>query len=152
MWSWGTSPTFLVTLKNNCCSYILSLAVTFLYFHTFPYHILFGSFLLFPVSKVIWSLLVDTPWREVLSANFSQICRCFSLLSSHPRAYPQFSKMLQCSSFHHLQTSFLVININNHQHQYIPIHNLYQYFFWLIENQLLNSSALFIIIIICHSP
>ena len=57
----------------------------------------------------------------------------------------------QYTSFPHLQTSFFVININNYQHQYIPIRDLYKSSFQVVENQLLNSSAPFIIIIICHS-
>ena len=59
--------------------------------------------------------------------------------------------MIQCSYSPHLQTSFFVINRNNQQHQYTPIHNLYKYSWQAVENQMLNSSALFINIIICHS-
>ena len=54
--------------------------------------------------------------------------------------------MLQFSHFPHLKTSFFVINRNNHHHQYIPIHNLYKSSFQVVENQLLISSALIIII------
>ena len=68
----------------------------------------------------------------------------------HPRVDPHLADMFQCRHFPHLQTSFFVINRNNHQHQYFPIRNLYKYSCQVIDNQLLNSSALFIIIIICH--
>ena len=47
--------------------------------------------------------------------------------------------MLQCSSFPHLKTTFFILNRNNHQHQYIPRHNLYKSSCQAVENQLLKN-------------
>ena len=72
-------------------------------------------------------------------------------MSWHPWADPQLAEMFQCSSFPHFKTSFFVVNRNNHQYQYISIHNLYKSSGQEVENQLPNSSDLFTIIIIFHS-
>ena len=118
---------------------------------TFSHRIIFWSFLSSPVSKGIspsWLLLHG---RKSYMQYCFQICRLLAHIIWHPSVDPQLAEMFQCISFPHLKTSSFIINKNNHQHQYIPNHNLYKYSWQAVRNQLLNSSALFITIIICHS-
>ena len=80
-WDWGTTPTFLVTLKFNCRSSILSLAVTVLYCPHFP---LSYTLWILPFIPRLKSNSVPPDFYattgSTLGKNCSQSCRWFTSL------------------------------------------------------------------------
>ena len=134
-WAWVTPPTLIVTLHFNCRSSLLFLTIAALYCpYFYPFYTLY-----------ILTFAPSLKRNEVPPGCYSATG---STIGNNALKSPAVSPFLVDI---HLETYFFVNNRNNHQHQHIPMHNLYKSSFQAIDNQLLKSSALFIFILIFHS-